>query len=172
MKLLCVECDSAMKFQTYEGPEEGSLAIRFLCPACGKSTALLTNSFETQLVSSLGVKIGGRTVPPEPMEQTRSTLEPSQGKCPFANMLAEDQVTASAVTPAEAGAQTGTRLDSGFRRNDDSLVWTAEAQARMERVPGFVRPMAKKAIEKYAEQKGAPEITESLLEEAREKIGM
>ena len=42
----------------------------------------------------------------------------------------------------------------------------------MERVPGFVRPMAKKAIEKYAEQKGAREITESLLEEAREKIGM
>ena len=153
MKLLCVECDSAMKFQTYEGPEEGSLSIRFLCPACGKSTALLTNSFETQLVSSLGVKIGGRAVPPEPMEQTRSTLEPSQGKCPFANMLAEDQAQAQ---PKETG----------------TMAWTAEAESRMERVPGFVRPMAKKAIEKYAEQKGAQEITESLLAEAREKIGM
>jgi hypothetical protein len=151
VKLLCVECDAPMKFQAYEGPEEGSLAIRFLCPTCGKSTALLTNSFETQLVTSLGVKIGGRTVPPEPMEQTRSSLESEGGKCPFANMLAEDQAQA---------------------KENNAVSWTPEAETRLERVPGFVRPMAKKAIEKYAEQKGAQEITESLLAEAREKIGM
>ena len=153
MKLLCVECDAPMKFGGYEGPEEGSLSIRFLCPSCGKSTALLTNPFETQMVSSLGVKIGGKTVPPEPMEQTRSALESEGGKCPFANMLAEDQAAAPNKRP-------------------DGVAWTPEAEARLERVPGFVRPMAKKAIEKYAEQKGVREISESLLEEAREKIGM
>lgn len=151
MKLLCVECDAPMKFGGYEGPEEGSLAIRFLCPQCGKSTALLTNPLETQLVSSLGVKIGGRTVPPEPLEQTKSSLESEMGKCPFANMLAEDQAVA---------------------KNESGVTWTREAEARMDRVPSFVRPMARKAIEKYAEQKGTREITESFLNEAREKVGM
>ena len=154
MKLLCVECDEPMKFGGYEGPDEGSLAIRFGCPKCGKSTAMLTNAFETQLVSSLGVKIGGRTVPAEPMEQTRGALESSMGKCPFANMLAEDQA------PQEVAAGSA------------EVTWTHEAEERLDRVPGFVRPMAKKAIEKFAAQKGAREITESLLEEAREKIGM
>jgi len=35
---------------------------------CGRVIAMLTNPMETQLVSSLGVEIGGRTVPAEPFE--------------------------------------------------------------------------------------------------------
>jgi hypothetical protein len=35
---------------------------------------MLTNPMETQLVSSLGVEIGGRTVPAEPFEMLRANV--------------------------------------------------------------------------------------------------
>jgi hypothetical protein len=50
--------------------------------------------------------------------------------------------------------------------------WTTEAEARLERVPAFIRPMARKAIERYAESKGYPAITEGVMDEARGVMGM
>src|SRR5438309_7136402 len=63
MKFLCLDCDQPMKLHSTEGPEEGSLSVTFRCPECGFRVAMLTNPFETQMVRSLGVKVGGRTVP-------------------------------------------------------------------------------------------------------------
>src|SRR6184192_3759978 len=64
MKFLCVECDRQMQFEERQLPGDGTLAAAFRCPTCGRVVALLTNPMETQLVASLGVKIGGRVVPP------------------------------------------------------------------------------------------------------------
>lgn len=58
MKFLCLDCDEAMKLHSTTGPDEGSLTVTFRCPECGFRVAMLTNPFETQLVQSLGVKIG------------------------------------------------------------------------------------------------------------------
>src|SRR6266487_4212361 len=66
MKFLCVECDQQMAFAERQLPGDGTLAATIKCPKCGKVVAMLTNPLETQLVSSLGVEIGGRTVPAEP----------------------------------------------------------------------------------------------------------
>lgn len=74
MKFLCVACDEPMRFHSVEGPEQGSVTITFACPGCGSRVALLTNPVETHLVRSLGVKIGGRRVPPEPLEVVSTTL--------------------------------------------------------------------------------------------------
>lgn len=74
MKLLCTTCDEAMKLERAEGPSAGSLAIVFRCPHCGHGAALLTNPWETQLVRSLGVTIGGQTVAPEPLATLRAAL--------------------------------------------------------------------------------------------------
>ena len=63
MKFLCVECDRQMGFAERELPGDGTLAAVFTCPACHRAVAMLTNPMETQLVASLGVKIGGRTLP-------------------------------------------------------------------------------------------------------------
>jgi predicted RNA-binding Zn-ribbon protein involved in translation (DUF1610 family) len=68
MKFLCVECDQQMAFAERHVPGDGTLAATFKCPQCGRVVAMLTNPMETQLVSSLGVEIGGRTVPAEPFE--------------------------------------------------------------------------------------------------------
>jgi hypothetical protein len=76
MKFLCVECDQQMTFADREVPGDGTLAATFKCPKCGRVVAMLTNPMETQLVSSLGVEIGGRAVPAEPLETVRKAVTP------------------------------------------------------------------------------------------------
>lgn len=75
MKFLCVECDEAMKLQRTAGPDKGSMTVVFACPSCGRQVAMLTNAMETQMVRSLGVKIGadggGKSAP---METLRGSL--------------------------------------------------------------------------------------------------
>ena len=78
MKFLCVECDQQMAFGERQLPGDGTLAATFKCPKCGRVVAMLTNPMETQLVSSLGVEIGGRTVPAQPFEMI-DTMTPPPG---------------------------------------------------------------------------------------------
>ena len=58
MKFLCVPCDSPMKLQAVGPPERGSLSVVYSCPECGYEMAMLTNAYQTQVVQSLGVRIG------------------------------------------------------------------------------------------------------------------
>ena len=166
MKFLCLDCDQPMKLHSTEGPDEGSLAVTFRCPECGFRVAMLTNPFETQMVRSLGVKVGGRTVPPEPFENLRSTMagarpdafegaggtsEAAGPGCPFAAALGD-----TAAAPAEPS----------------HLTWTVEAEARLERIPSFIRTMARRSIERFAEGKNYSSITEAVMDEARIVFGM
>ena len=48
----------------------------------------------------------------------------------------------------------------------ETVSWTTEAEARMEHVPGFVRGMAEKAIEKYAIDAGHTVVTDSIVDAA------
>ena len=75
MKFLCIPCDSPMTLQSVGPPERGSLSVVYSCPLCGYEMAMLTNAYETQLVQSLGVRIG----PEGPSD--------SAGKCPFSAMI-------------------------------------------------------------------------------------
>jgi DNA-directed RNA polymerase subunit RPC12/RpoP len=168
MKFLCLDCDEAMKLHSTAGPDEGSLTVTFRCPECGFRVAMLTNPFETQMVRSLGVKVGGRTVPAEPFENLRSTMagartdafestgEVASG-CPFAAALGGDAVAAAAAAPTAAS---------------DAVAWEAAAERRLANIPSFIRPMAKRSIERFAEGKGYTIINEAVMDEARTVFGM
>jgi hypothetical protein len=165
MKFLCLDCDQPMKLLRTDGPDEGSLSVTFRCPECGFRVAMLTNPFETQMVKSLGVKIGAPPeAPPPPFEHLRASLAnpradalagaPEAGAaagpgCPFAAMVSDTAVAAPSAIP-----------------------WTPEAAARIERIPPFIRPMARKAVERLAESKGYATITEAVMDEARGAFGM
>jgi hypothetical protein len=144
-----------MKLQTVGGPEGGSLSVVFSCPECGYEMALLTNAYETQIVRSLGVQIG-----PETGEGASST---SGTGCPF-----------SAMVPAMEGASesTGHATSTGAAAEPIPVRWTAAAEARLEKVPAFVRPMARTGIERFARENGCFEVDEKILEAAREFFGM
>lgn len=160
MKFLCVPCDSPMKLQSVGPPEGGSLSIVYACPECGYEMALLTNPFETQLVQSLGVRIG-----PEVAAGAASGAAADSAGCPFTAMIPP-----AAPNPlGEGGATTPGRPAA---TGEPPVRWTAAAEARLAKIPAFVRPMARAGIERFARERGALEVNDDLLDAAREFFGM
>ena len=152
MKFLCVPCDSPMKLQTIGPPERGSLSVVYSCPECGYEMAMLTNAYETQVVQSLGVRIG-----PEIAADTSSTGPASAAgtKCPF-----------SAMIPTNEGSQPDQAAEP------IPVRWTSGAEARLANIPEFVRPMARTGIERFARERGTLEVDEKILDAARDFFGM
>lgn len=52
-----------------------------------------------------------------------------------------------------------------------AIDWTAEAEARLKEIPFFVRPAARKKIEKFAQELGASQITVEIYDQAKQKFG-
>ena len=74
MKFLCIGCDAVMEFAERQTPGDGTLTAVFRCPTCEREIAMLANPMETQLVSGLGIKVGGRTVPEQPFEVATTAI--------------------------------------------------------------------------------------------------
>ena len=144
MKFLCLECDEQLTFTERQQPGDGTFAAAVVCPRCGRRIALLANPMETQLVGSLGVRIGGSELDPEPMEMTRAAA------------VTRDDAFASTVAPSPT-----TRP-----------LWSADAQSRLGQVPKFVRGMVKKIYGEYAAEHGIAEITPEVMDRARTDLGM
>ena len=53
-----------------------------------------------------------------------------------------------------------------------AVQWTSAALERLQRIPDFVRPMAKTGIEQYARERGLSEIDEGVLDHAKDHFGM
>ena len=160
MKFLCVSCDTQMKLiktaSAVEADQQGSLSIRYECPACLMEIAMLTNAYETQVVTSLGVEIGGQTVSMS-ASGSAAESEAAAAKCPFSknarNAIIEERELTE-ITPEE------------------ELAWTAQALVRLQNIPEFVRPMAKLGIEKFAKDQGFAQIDDKCLDQAKEVFGM
>jgi hypothetical protein len=52
-----------------------------------------------------------------------------------------------------------------------SIEWTTEAEAKLKEIPFFVRPAARKKIEKLALEMGATQITVEIYDQAKQKFG-
>ena len=52
-----------------------------------------------------------------------------------------------------------------------SIEWTPEAEARLKEIPFFVRPAARKKIEKFAQEAGTLLITPEVYDAAKKKFG-
>ena len=250
MKFVCLKCETYMTFEKVEKPAEGTLGVFFECPSCQSRFSMVTNPGETQMVSSLGVQLGGRTEAPKPLEMTRGGLEENvsagtgqmaaylndkiqggqpaatpatsaapatgasgsgeSGGCPFSAMVAQMGLGSSGVTGTSAPAveqllwtpdaqeklaklpsfvqpMVKSSVETYARKNgfttvtlqimDDSknastegIRWTPEAQQRLDNIPDFIRPMAKREIERLVKERGGTEITAEMMEEAKEKF--
>ncbi|HJL16691.1 MAG TPA: hypothetical protein RMH99_13595 [Sandaracinaceae bacterium LLY-WYZ-13_1] len=49
------------------------------------------------------------------------------------------------------------------------IRWTAEAKARLKRVPFFVRPFVKRRAQSVAKERGLDEVTSELLDQIKAK---
>jgi hypothetical protein len=145
VKFLCVGCDAVMEYVERRIPGDGTMSVVYACPACGKETAMLANPMETRLVSGLGIEVGGRTVPPEPFELVRSSLE---------------GLDTPAGTAGESHGQQG------------RVRWSEDARERLMAVPSFVRGMVKRIYGEYASERGIEEITPEIMDRARSELGL
>ncbi len=246
MKFVCLNCETYMNFEKVEKPGEGSLGVFFGCPSCNAKFSMVTNPGETQMVSSLGVKLGGRTDAAAPFEMTRGTLkdeaqagagqmwaylnekiqggqpvtpaaspakagEKTSGGCPFSAMVAEMGLTSGAkpgngtaappsdftwtadakekldrlpsfVKPMVQGSVEAYARKHGFKtitlqvmddsKNDspNGMTWSREAEQRLENIPDFIRPMARKEIERLAKERGVATITAQVMDDAKDKF--
>lgn len=157
MKFLCVECDEQMIFEQRQLPGDGTLAAAFRCPECERIVAMLTNPMETQLVSSLGIRIGGREVPEQPLELVRSNVVGGREDA----FVEDEPDTEPDISPP--------RDRSGPA---PSVVWSLAAVERLEGVPRFVRGMVKRIYTDYAKENGISEITPDVMDRARSDLGL
>ncbi len=216
MKFLCTECDTAMKFKDVMRPEQGSVTALFECPDCFAEIAMFLNPWETQMLKSLDLKLGGNTETAAPMQMVRSQLETGKagalataagtgtaatsdgsaeaaGKCPFTGVISEafqetpEVPERNVAEVAETGTAAGEDAEAAGKcpftgvisdtleetseppepKEPSAPVWTAEALERLERIPSFVRPMAKMGIESFAKENGHAEITGEVMDSAR-----
>jgi hypothetical protein len=131
-------------------PGDGTMAVVYACPDCGREIAMLANPMETRMVSGLGIEVGGRTVPPEPLELARSAMD-----------LVDDP----------------TRVEGGMAGEPDSrrpgqVRWNAAARERLLAVPSFVRGMVKRIYGEYAAERDIEEITPEIMDRARSELGL
>jgi hypothetical protein len=250
MKFVCLKCETYMTFEKVEKPAEGTLGVFFECPSCQSRFSMVTNPGETQMVSSLGVQLGGRTEAAIPLEMTRGGLEenvsagkgqmaaylnekiqggqpataapaasaapaPASGEgesggCPFSAMVAQMGLGSSGATSPAAPAaeqllwtpdaqeklaklpsfvqpmvkssvETYARksgfttvtlqvMDDSKNSTTEGIQWTPDAQQRLDNIPDFIRPMARREIERLVKERGGSEITAEIMEEAKEKF--
>lgn len=144
MKFLCIPCDSQMSFEERQQPGDGTFGASFSCPKCGYRVAMLANPMETQLVESLGVKIGGRALDgvPAPMELVRERM---------------------------VGREDAFQDDE---RTTGRPAWSPESEERLLRVPKFVRGMVKRVYGDWAAERGITLITPEIMDEARVDLGL
>ncbi len=189
MKFVCLNCETYMNFEKVEQPAEGSLGVFFACPSCSAKFSMVTNPGETQMVSSLGVQLGGRTAAPTPLEMTRGGLKEEVGAgagqmAAYLNEKIQGGHPASASAPsAKAGegseggcpfsavvAQMGlgtSGATSSTGAADGELSWTADARERLERLPSFVQPMVRSSVEIYAKKHGLTSVTLQVMDDSK-----
>ena len=178
MKFLCVECDEAMKLQGTQGPDAGAMTVIFGCPSCGKETAMLTNPMETQMVRSLGVKIGGRNVPAEPMEMVTGSLAGGAKTVSPESPPSNGHAPADSVSGGEAGEGSGSKcpftgmVTEAYSQQDSGIAWSEEAEARVGRIPSFAQAMVRKSIEQHARENGYAVIDQKVMDEVKGMFGM
>lgn len=172
MKFLCIDCDTAMKFKDVTRPAQGSVTAVFECPECFTEIAMFLNPSETQMLKSLDLKLGGNNATAQPMQMIRSQLETSKqdlmsdvsvdrdigeteegGKCPFTSVISD-------------------AFEEKTEPETEGISWTSEALERLDRIPSFVRPMAKMGIEGFAKDNGHTEITGEVMDAARGNFPM
>jgi hypothetical protein len=137
---------------------------------------MLTNPWETQMVRTLGVKVGSAPAEaPVPFAAVRAGLA-RQRDAAFVSDAPAPGHEAIAAAPADAAAGPGCPFAAmiGGAATDaaSGVAWTTEAEGRLERIPTFIRPMARQAIERFARERGHATVDAQVMDQAREFMGM
>lgn len=112
--------------------------------------------------------ISGMQQPGAKMEWSREALERMEQVPSFVKPMLQSSVENYArangitlITPAVMEAS---------KNAPTGMAWAPEAEQRLENIPSFVRPMARKEIERIARDRGLTAVTAALMDEAKDKF--
>lgn len=61
-------------------------------------------------------------------------------------------------------------MDDSKNYSPEGMTWSREAEQRLENIPDFIRPMARKEVERMAKERGVSTITAQVMDEAKDKF--
>jgi Proto-chlorophyllide reductase 57 kD subunit len=61
-------------------------------------------------------------------------------------------------------------MDDSKNDSPDGMTWSREAEQRLDNIPDFIRPMARKEVERLAKERGESTITAQVMDEAKDKF--
>lgn len=61
-------------------------------------------------------------------------------------------------------------MDDSKNDSPNGMTWSPEAEQRLDNIPDFIRPMARKEIERVAKERGMSTITAQVMDEAKDKF--
>ncbi|WP_455244915.1 PCP reductase family protein, partial [Petrachloros mirabilis] len=61
-------------------------------------------------------------------------------------------------------------MDDSKNDSPNGIAWTREAEQRLDNIPDFIRPMARKEIERLAKERGVATITAQVMDDAKDKF--
>jgi hypothetical protein len=61
-------------------------------------------------------------------------------------------------------------MDDSKNDSPDGMTWSREAEQRLDNIPDFIRPMARKEVERLAKERGVSTITAQVMDEVKDKF--
>jgi hypothetical protein len=61
-------------------------------------------------------------------------------------------------------------MDDSKNYSPDGMTWSREAEQRIDNIPDFIGPMARKEVERMAQVRGVSTITAEVMDEAKDKF--
>ncbi len=102
-----------MAFERAKGPNEGLNQFTFCCPKCKNRISMINNPQETNLLRSLGLSIGGRKTPHQPLEMVHKS--PAQGGAEVLDWAEEAKIRMEKV-PSMAKGMAQKAIESYARQ--------------------------------------------------------
>ncbi len=123
------------------------------------------------MVAEMGLTNSGKPANGGPSEFTWTT--DAKEKLDRLPAFVKPMVQASVETYArKQGFKTITLqvMDDSKNYSPEGMTWSREAEQRLDNIPDFIRPMARKEVERMAKERGISTVTAQVMDEAKDKF--
>src|SRR5262245_25014529 len=154
-------------------PPQGGPSVSTATGSPAKAAEKTSGCPFSAMVAEMGLTSSGKpgNAGPAATEFTWSTdAKEKLDRLPsFVKPLVQSSVEAFA---RKQGYQTITLqvMDDSKSESSNGVAWTPEAEKRLENIPDFIRPMARKEVERVAKERGMATITAQVMDDVKEKF--
>ena len=151
----------------------GTWIINFVAAVNGGLWERAASYTPTAMVADMGLTSGSKTgnagTPTTGFAWSADAKEKLDRLPSFVKPMVQSSVEAFA---RKQGYQTITLqvMDDSKSDSSNGITWTPEAEKRLENIPDFIRPMARKEVERVAKDRGMETITAQVMDDVKDKF--